>query len=79
MVHLRPIVVNVKDYGANFSPPEHFNRDIVVSVMKKIAEQSSQNLLRNADAYLSKRKHNNSALIRPKGERFSENKFALSY
>ena len=66
MVHLRPIVVNVKDLGANFNPAEHFDRDIV-------AEQSSHNLLRNADAYLSKTKHNNSALIWPKGERFSEN------
>ena len=79
MDHLRPIVVNVKDFGANFDPAEHFDRDIVVSVMKKIAEQSSQNLLRNADAYLSKTKHNNSAWIWPRGERFSENKFVLTY
>ena len=79
MFHLRPIAVNVKDFGANFNPAEHFDRDIVVSVMKKIAEQSSHNLLRNADAYLSKTKHNSSALIWPKGKRFSENKFALTY
>ena len=52
MVHFRPIVVNVKDFGANFYPAEHFDRETVVSVMKKIAEQSSHNLLRNADAYL---------------------------
>ena len=36
MVHLRPIVVNVKDFRANFNPAEHFDREIVVSVMKKI-------------------------------------------
>ena len=79
MVHLRPIVVTVKDFGANFYPAKHFDRGIVVSVMKKIAEQSSHNLLRNADAYLSKTNHNNSALIWPKGKKLSENKFALTY
>ena len=79
MVHLRPIVVNLKDFGANFNPAERFDRDVVVSVMKKTAEQSSHNLLRNADAYLSKTKHNNNALIWAKGERYPENKFALTY
>ena len=79
MVHLRPVVVYLKDFGADLNPAEHFDRGVVVTLMKKIAEQSSHNLLRNADAFLSKTNHDNSVLIWPKGERFSENKFALTY
>ena len=47
--------------------------------MKKVAERSSQNLRRNADAFLSKTKHDNETLIWPKGMRMVSDKFALTY
>ena len=47
--------------------------------MKKVAAVSSQNLLRNADAFLSKSKQSNETFIWPKGKRTVSNKFALTY
>ena len=47
--------------------------------MKKVAEQSSQNLKRNADAFLSSINHDNEKLLWPNGKRTKEDKFALIY
>ena len=54
-------------------------RAAVVSYMKKVAEQSSQNLKRNADAFLSSINHDNEKLLWPNGKRTKEDKFALTY
>ena len=78
-VFLRPFIVNVKDLGDDFNPAVSFDRAAVVSYMKKVAEQSSQNLKRNADAFLSKIKHDNETLIWPSGKRMVSDKFALTY
>lgn len=78
-VHLKPTVVNIKEFGENFNPATSFSRAKVVSFMKKAAAVSSQNLLRNADAFLSKSKQSNETLIWPKGKRTVSNKFALTY
>ena len=44
MVHLRPVIGYLKGFGANFNPAEQFDREVVVTLMKKVAEQSSHNL-----------------------------------
>ena len=47
--------------------------------MKKVTEQSLQNLKRNADAFLSTFKHDNDKFIWPGGKRTKSEKFALTY
>lgn len=47
--------------------------------MKKVAAVSSQNLLRNADAFLSKSKQSNETFIWPEGKRTVSDKFALTH
>ena len=47
--------------------------------MKKVAQQSSQNLKRNADAFLSSVTHDNENLLWPGGKRTHSNKFELTY
>ena len=47
--------------------------------MKKVAQQSFQNLKRNADAFLSSVTHNNENLLWPGGKRTQSDKFALTY
>ena len=78
-VHLKPFTVNISELGEDFDPSQSFDRASVVSFMKKVAERSSQNLKRNADAFLSKTKHDNDTLIWPGGKRIVSNKFALTY
>ena len=68
-VHLRHFHVRITDLGEDFNPALAFDRASVVKFMKKVAEQSSQNLKRNADAFLSKTKHDNDTLIWPGGKR----------
>ena len=46
--------------------------------MKKVAEQSSQNLKRNADAFLSSINHDNEKLLWPGGKRIQPDKFVLT-
>ena len=78
-VHLKPTVVNINELGGkDFNPASSFDRAMVVSFMKKVAAVSSQNLLRNADAFLSKSKQSNETFIWPKGKRTVSNKFALT-
>ena len=48
-VYLKPFHVNISELGEDFNPALSFDRAAVVSYMKKVAEQSSQNLTRNAD------------------------------
>ena len=79
-IHLKPTVVNITELGGkDFNPASSFDRAMVVSFMKKVAAVSSQNLLRNADAFLSKSKQSNETFIWPKGKRTVSNKFALTY
>ena len=79
-VYLKPFNFNHKVFGENFDPSSNdFDREAVVSYIKKVAEQSSENLKRNADAFLSAFKHNNDKLLRPGGKRTKSRKFALSY
>ena len=79
MVYLRPVFLTIRDFGPQFNPAENFDRECVVSVVKKAAEQSSQNLLQNADTYLAKTKQNTSAFVWPKNEKMPEKLFALTY
>ena len=78
-VHLKPYHVNPSDLGENFNPAIEFDRAAVVRYMKKVAEQSSQNLKRNADAFLSSINHDNEKLLWPSGKRTKAGKFALTY
>ena len=79
-VYLKPFHVMRSFLGENFNPADStFNRPAVVSYMKKVAEQSSQNLKRNADAFLSSVNHDNEKLLWPGGKRTKSDKFALSY
>ena len=51
-VHLKPFHVDSAVFGKKFSPADpNFDRAAVVSYMRKVAQQSSQNLKRNADAF----------------------------
>ena len=47
--------------------------------MKKVAEPSSQNLKRNADAFSSSINQDNDKIIWPGGRRIQADKFALTY
>ena len=79
-VYLKPYNVNYETIGENFDPSSNdFDRDSVVSYMEKVAEQSSQNLKRNADAFLSTFKHDKDKLIWPGGKRTKSSKFLLTY
>ena len=79
-VYLKPFNVDHESIGENFDPASNdFDRELVISFMRKVAEQSSQNLKRNADAFLSAFKHDNNKLIWPSGKRTKSEKFALTY
>ena len=67
-VHLKPFHVGPAVFGEKSNPADlDFDRSAVVSYMKKVAQQSSQNLKRNADAFLSSVPHNNEKLLWPGG------------
>ena len=79
-VYLKPFNVNHESIGENFDPSSNdFDRQSVISYMKTVAEQSSQNLKRNADAFLSTFKQDNEKLLWPGGKRTKSEKFALTY
>ena len=46
--------------------------------MKRVAQQSSQDLRRNADAFLSTVSHDNDKLLWPWGKRTQNDEFALT-
>ena len=51
-VNLKPFAVKVSDFGENFNRADfNFNRAVIVELMKRVAQQSSQNLKRNADVF----------------------------
>ena len=79
-VYHKPYNINYETIDENFDPSSNdFDRDSVVSYMEKVAEQSSQNLKRNADAFLSTFKHDNEKLLWPGGKRTKSDRFALTY
>ena len=79
-VYLKPYNVNYETIDENFDPSSNdFDRDSVVSYMEKVAEQSSQNLKRNADAFLSTFEHDKEKLLWPGGKRTKSDRFALTY
>ena len=78
-VYLRPFYVKITKLGEDFNPALSFDRAAVVKCMKKAAEQSSQNLKRNTDAFLSKTNHDNDTLVWPGSKRMVSDKFALTY
>ena len=79
-VHLKPFVVNPADIAEGFNPADpNLNRSAVVEYMKRVALQSSQNLKRNADAFLSTVQHDNDKLLWPGGKKTQNDKFALTY
>ena len=79
-VHLKPFHVDPAVFGEKFNPADHnFDRAAVASYMKKVAQQSSQNLNRNADAFLSSTPYDNEKLLWPGGKITQSDKFALTY
>ena len=78
-VYLKPFHVNISELGEDFNPALSFDRAVVVSYMKKVAKQSSQNLKRNADVFLSGSKHDNDKIMWPGGKRTVSDKFSLTY
>ena len=79
-VYLKPFHVDPAVFGENFnSAGRDFDRAAVVSYMKKFAQQSSRNLKRNADAFLSSQSHDNNELLWPGGKRTQRDKFSLTY
>ena len=79
-VDLKPFAVNPLNFGEGFNPADpDFDRSVVVSFIKRKAQQSSQNLKGNADAFLSTVAHDNDKLLWPDGKRAQNDKFALTY
>ena len=79
-VKVKSFAVNPLNFGERFNPADpDFDRSAVVSFMKREAQQSSQNLKRNADAFLSTVAHENDKLLWPGGKRTQNDKFALTY
>ena len=78
-VHLKPFSVDPSVFGENFNPVNITNRSAIISYMSKVAVQSSQNLKRNADAFLSTITYDNDKILWPGGKRTQADKFALTY
>ena len=78
-VNLKPFAVDPSVFGEGFNPANITDRSAVVSYMSKVAHQSSQNLKRNADPFLSSIAHDNEKLLWHGGKRTQADKFALTY
>ena len=79
-VNLKSFTGNPTDFGDDSNPAEFdFSRLAVINLMKKVTLQSSQNLKRNADAFLCTVSHDNDQLLWPGGKRTQDGKFALTY
>ena len=78
-VHLKPFSVDPSVFGENFNPVNITDRSAIISYMSKVAVQSSQNLKRNADAFLSTITYDNDKILWPGGKRAQADKFALTY
>ena len=62
----QPKVLDIQEFGTGFSPSDcSKSRDSVLSVMKKVAENSSRNLLENTEKFLKFTKINNGDLLYP--------------
>ena len=79
-INRKPFHVHSADFGEKFNPANpDFDRKSVVSWKKKVAQQSSQNLERNADVFLSSVTHDNDKMLWSGGKRLQSDKFALTY
>lgn len=77
-VYLKPYYINDME-KALVDSSFNVDRNIILAHMKKIAARSSENLRRNADAFLSTQKQDNETLIWAGSKRIPKNKFKLSY
>ena len=55
--------MDISDLGEGFNPAISFDRESVVRVVKKFAEQISQNLKRNVDSFLAGAEHDSDSLL----------------
>ena len=79
-VNLKPFAINHTEFGDQFNPADlDFDRSVMVELMKKVALQSSQNLKRNANVFLSTVTQDNDKLLWSGGTRTQKEKFALTY
>ena len=79
-VNLKPFAINHTEFGDQFNPADlDFDRSVMVELMKKVALQSSQNLKRNADVFLSTVTHDNDKLLWSGGKGTQNEKYALMY
>ena len=78
-VHLKPFSADPSVFGENFNPVNIADRSAIISYMSKVAVQSTQNLKRNADAFLSTITYDNDKILWPGGKRTQADKFALTY
>ena len=79
-VNLKSFAISHTEFGGQFNPADFdFDRSVVVELMKKVTLQSSQNLKRNADVFLSTVTHDNDKLLWPGGKRTQNENFTLIY
>ena len=79
-VNLKLFTVSSINFGKDSNPAEFdFNSLTVVNLMKKVALHSSQNLKRNANAFLSTVSHDNNKLLWPGGKRIHYEKFINNF
>ena len=85
-VNLNTVDIGISEFGENFDPSkldlngsnrENIRRS-VLSVLKKVADLSIQNLKRNADGCLATVPHNNDSLLWPGGKHTQNDLFSLS-
>ena len=85
--NLSAVDVDISDFRKYFNPSKlDYNnpireaiREPVLNVLRKVVDQSNQNLKRNANGFLAKQPHDNNSLLWPGGKRVQDDKFALSY
>ena len=79
-VHFKPFHIDRAIFGEKLNPADpDFDKASVISYMKKVAQQSSQNLKRNADTFLSIASHDNEKLLWPDGKRTLNDKVAIDF
>ena len=87
-VNFTVVDIDIKDFGENFDPSaldsaedkRKAARKSVLNLLKNTAIQSSQNLKRNAEGYLTTvPEKNNDTLLWPGSKRTKMDKFALTY
>ena len=80
-VNLKPFHIGLEVFGESFNPADSnfFDCNAIVSYMKRVAESNSNNLKRNADAFLASMPHDNGKLLWPGCKRTQSDKFSLTY